>query len=385
MQLVLFLISQNRYCFSEQLEGVYRYARQANWRVQVVERVPGRERMCEIFSYWKPIGVIAEYGDDADLLDKEMTGSVPIVYFDVGRSVPKKGHYIAFDTGAAGRMGAEHLLKLGLSEFAYVGYWEQTAWDDERWSAFSRTILSAGCKCRQFHCIKGRKSSVRMHRMEQWIKSLPRPCGIMAANDRVAEEVLNASLRLKISVPDDFAVLGVDNDRTLGENLTPTLSTVAPLPDWEGYRAAVMLDTLIKFGSDGEEFKSCLVPPEKVVVRQSTRRIAVDMPKVAVALESIRRKAFEGIGVSDVLNEMGVARRTAERFFRQATGHTILEEILRVRFERVYELLAHTNCAIDAIAGQVGYSTEVALRKAFRQREGCSMSTWRKRHASTVR
>lgn len=379
MKTFLFFISKARNCFSEQLEGIYRYAHDLNWHVQIIERNQSRDLVREALSFWKPAGVFVEYGVGTECLNRRVFGSVPVVYIDIGERKPNRGHYVSFDSTAAGRMGAEHLLQLGFRHYAYVGYWERCIWDRERGTAFAGTIRGSGSPCRMFNCADGREVAERHRSMEEWLDALPRPCGIMAANDRVAEEVLNACARLGILVPGEMAVLGVDNDQALCENLKPTLSSVVPCGVRVGCRAAEILDRLLRFGGSGSEF--CRIPPERIVVRQSTRCAVCNEEKIADALELIRKRACEGIDVSDVVEAMGVSRRMAERSFRVVANCTILDEIMRVRFEKVYELLRRPNCLLGSIADQVGFRTEVALRKAFRLREGCSMRTWRECHA----
>lgn len=382
MKTFLFFISKARNCFSEQLEGIYRYARDLNWHVQIIERNQSRARVKEALSFWKPAGVFVEYAAGTDCLNRRVFGAVPVVYIDIGERKPTCGHYVSFDSAAAGRMGAEHLLQFGFRQYAYVGYWERRIWDRERGAAFAESIRRSGSSCRMFNCADDREIVKRHRSMEEWLVALPRPCGIMAANDRVAEEVLNACARLGISVPDEMAVLGVDNDRQLCENLRPTLTSIVPGVVREGSRAAELMDGLLASGKSGTGREVIRIPPERIVIRQSTRRFTCNREKVAKAVEMIRKRACEGIGVGDVAESMGVSRRMAERHFIAVTGHSVLEEITRVRLERVRELLANPHCALGSIAGQTGYSTEVALRKAFRLREGCSMRTWRERHLS---
>lgn len=379
MKTVLFFISNARNGFSEHLEGVHAYAHRRNWHVQVVSRAMTRELVRESIAFWKPIGVLVEYDGQSVLRDSRLFGDIPVVSFDTGQTKPRRGTYIAFDSVAAGRMGADHLLQLDLPTYAYVGFWSSVVWDRERESAFRRAIQAAGKTCLTFRCTTSRTE--RMRRLQDWLNALPRPCGVMAANDLAAEEVLSVCIGEGIAVPDDLAVLGVDDFRPLCEALRPTLSSIAHPILREGYRAAQVLDELMGAPAGGANVSQVIrFPPERLVVRQSTRRLVLDRSKVAAALETIRERACAGLRVEEVVAVMGVTRRMAERHFRLATGHSIHEEIDRVRFEKVYELLANPNCRIDAIAGRSGFSTEVALRKAFRQREGCSMSVWRGKH-----
>ena len=193
----------------------------------------------------------------------------------------------------------------------------------------------------------------------------------------MGEEIVNACAQLGFSVPDEIAVLGVDNDEQICENLSPTLSSVAPDFTEGGYLAAEFLLQLIENPRQKPETR--LFKVTRLTVRQSTRRMVCDRSRVAAAVEMIRRRACEGISVNDVVAAMGVPRRTAEVHFRLATGHSILDEIDDIRFARVFDLLKNPRQLLDAIPSLCGFATGVALRKAFRLRTGMSMRDWRKR------
>ena len=383
MKTVLFFISLKRKNFSEQLEGVYNYnySCKLNWHVQVIENPQSREQAREALADWEPCGVLAEYGEKAVFHDRKLFGDIPVVHFDIGRRPPKSGHFVSFDSASAGRMGADHLLNLNFRQYAYVPYWEKRLWDYERNAAFCSAIRETGAACESFSQDYRLAASHRHMKLQEWLRTMRRPCGIMAANDRVAEEVISACAKLGLSIPDDVAVLDVDNDRLLCENQRPTLSSVVPDAIREGWNAAEMLNRLIKNGNAGNGLEVLKMPPCSVCVRQSTRIVTCGRAIVREALEMIRTRATEGITVTDVVGQMGgISRRMAERSFRAEVGHSILEEIVNVRFEKVYELLMRPTVTIDSIAGRVGFKTEVALRKAFRLREGCSMRDWRNRH-----
>ena len=380
---ILFFVSLDRHCFDTQLEGFFQYSRARKWRVQVVSEAISREKIRKAMEFWKPSGVIVEYGDTLRV-SPSLFKDVPSVLIDIGRRKPSAAfNVVGLDSGAVGRMGAEHLLGLGLAAYSYIGFSQPMLWDRERESAFVETVRRAGGDASSFMSRRALSPDERHQRLFAWINTLPRPCGVMACNDRVGEEVLNICARLGISVPDEMAVLGVDNDATLCENATPPLASIDPGTSRSGFLAAQILDRSMSGRSRGcAPLVGNFYPPLRVVVRQSVRRLACDRSKVAAALEMIRRRACEGASVGDVVAEMGVSRRAAENHFRLATGKSILQEIDDVRFERVFEMLRDPKRQIGAVAGACGFSTEVALRKAFRLRTGMSMSAWRKTAAN---
>lgn len=377
---ILFFISLDHRCFSTQLDGIFQYPRARDWRVQVVSDALSAAKMRKTVEYWKPSGIIVEYSN-AFRIAPDLFGDVPTVFIDIGRrEPPKQAHVVGFDSSAAGKMGAEYLLGLNLSAYAYVGYRQPVAWDLYRRRAFMETVRKANQPVTAFFTKKAIHPAERFKRLHDWIKALPRPCGVMACNDRMGEEVLNICARLGIRVPEEIAVLGVDNDTSLCENINPSLASIDPDFCQSGFFAAQILDELMSSPHRcAGPFIQRFHPPRGVEVRQSVRRLKGDRFKIGLALEMIRRRACDGLDVGDVVSEMGMSRRAAEKHFRNVTGKSILEEIRDVRFAKVFKLLRDPRRQIGVIAGLCGFDTEVALRKAFRMRTGMSMSDWRSR------
>ena len=268
-------------------------------------------------------------------------------------------------------------MALGLRDYAYVGFRIPMFWARERHDAFVAAVAKNGRGCHVFDPEREQLPHVRQAACADWVRGLPRPCGIFAANDYVGEEILNICAQQGISVPDELAVLGVDNDEAVCENTTPSLSSIAPDFERGGYMAAELLARRIVGTWCSPVFLKFGV--ERVVTRQSTRRMACDRGRVAEAVEMIRRRACEGLSAAEVVKFIGEPRRTAEMHFREATGRSIHEEIDEVRFTKVFELLKNPRQSIDAIPDICGFKTGVALRKAFRLRTGLSMRDWRKR------
>lgn len=380
MDTILFYISSTRHTCRNRLEGIYAVARRRNWHVQVVERAFHRVNVRDSIDFWRPVGVIAECGSGADELKPSAFDPLPVVWFDAEVGSRGPGLYTGIDSAAVGRVAAAHLLSLGLSNYAYASFRLPLFWARNRRDAFVDAVECAGKGVFAFDPGCEQTPRVRQRALADWLASLPKPCGVFAANDYVGEEILNTCGQIGLKSPDDIAVLGVDDDEALCENLSPTLSSI-PLDFGEcGRIAAEMLASLIDgrdAGSDGGT-DARLVQPGGVTVRQSTRRLACDRSRVAAAVETIRLRACEGISVDDVVAVMGEPRRTAEMHFREATGRSIHEEIDEIRFARVFALLKNPRQSLGAIPALCGFATGVALRKAFRIRTGASMRDWRK-------
>ena len=379
MKSVLFFISSTRHTCRDRLEGIGIYARERGWHVQVIERAFHKVNVRQQLEFWKPIGVIAECGSGATELNASAFGGLPTVYFDADRETRGPGRYIGSDSSSIARIAAQHLLALKLPHYAFAAFRLPLFWSRARRDAFTREIVRAGKRCAVFDHGHEQSPSARQKSLAEWLRNLPRPCGIFAANDYVGEEIINLCAQVGIAVPDDIAVLGVDNDEQICETLIPSLSSIAPDFEGGGYLAGEMLGRIIDGVAPKNEVR--LFTADRVVVRQSTRRIVCDRARVAEAVEMIRRCACDGISVSDVVSFMGEPRRTAEMHFREATGRSIHAEIDEVRFANVFKLLGNPRQEIGAIPQLCGFSTGVALRKAFLLRTGLSMRDWRRLNA----
>ena len=383
METILFFISSTRHTCGNRLEGIHRYARGRDWHVQVVERAFHKVNVRRQLDFWQPVGVIAECGSGASELNAEAFGAVPTVYFDADRAVHGPGCYVALDSAKVGALAAEHLLSLDLPHYAFAAFRLPLFWARERCEAFVEAVQrSRRCGVSVFDPGREQVPDVRQQAMEEWVRSLPRPCGVFAANDYVGEEIANICARMGISVPGDIAILGVDDDEQICENTMPTLSSISPDFAHGGYLAAEMLGRLIDGGRQRRAFLR--YEPGSVVVRQSTRHIASSCERIADAVEMIRRRACEGISAKDVASYIGIPRRTAEMQFRAATGRSIHQEIDEVRFAKVFALLKNPRQTLDAIPDLCGFSTCVALRKAFKLRTGLSMREWRARNVPAL-
>jgi LacI family transcriptional regulator len=211
--------------------------------------------------------------------------------------------------------------------------------------------------------------------LAEWLKSLPRPCGIFAANDATAAEVCTMASSFGISIPDELAVIGVDDDPIICERTKPSLSSIRVDFEQGGYICAELLDRRIH---DPHFTQASFTYGTVLVARRgSTRRMACMDRRVVKALEYIRKNACEGIGTTDVAAVMDVSRRMAEAIFRRKLNRSIHEEIVLARLERAKLLLCNPRHDISSIAGLCGWSSESVLRKTFKERFGVSMREWR--------
>ena len=209
-----------------------------------------------------------------------------------------------------------------------------------------------------------------------WLKSLPRPVAIMACNDICGRQVLEASLGQGLNVPDDVAVLGVDDDGLICNLANPPLSSVAFNLEQAGYQAAEVLDGLM--AGRIREPQRIMVPSLWVVARRSTDVIATDDRHLSGALRFIRDHARHAIGVSDVVQQAGLSRRGLEIRFRQILGRSIRSEIERVRLAFAKQLLLETALPLQRIATLVGFGSLPYLSNVFRRETGLTLAQFRR-------
>lgn len=378
MKTILFFHTSRRQAWQKELAGAYRFARARKWRLQVVEPTPHPPSIPTLIDFWKPLGCLVECsGETADYFDPAAFGRLPAVFIGRDpRTLPRTASFVNPSNRGPGRCAAQELLTAGFTSFGFVASGGNHFWSRDREAEFRRTLWTNGYPCRVF----GRAESFRTPRargeaLREWLRALPRPCGVFAENDYAAGEVLDLADKLRLRVPKSLAVIGADNDSSLCENTTPPLSSI--LLDFEqaGYRAAKILSSLID---------TPRAPPVRetysvlgLIRRASTPAGIGTPPRVGRALAFIREKVCEGITAADVAAVMPGSRRLAEMDFKKATGHAIQQEILHVRFERVELLLRSKAQRLGAIAALCGWRTENALRTAFLKRYGTSMRVWR--------
>jgi LacI family transcriptional regulator len=263
---------------------------------------------------------------------------------------------IGSDMEAIGRMGAEHLLERGLRNFAFCGFADE-AWSDGRRHGFCARVREAGFDAAIYespwHGAHVPAWDKDQQRLGAWLRRLSKPLGLLACNDLRGQQVLNACQTLNLDVPEEMAVVGVDNEQVLCELCDPPLSSVAPNPERIGYEAATLLDRLM--AGETLTHDPILVPPISVIARQSSDVTRIDDPDVAAALTFIRKNACSGVSVDEVAGHIAVSRSILERRFRKHVGHSPQTEIRRVQLKRVKQLLVETDLALEAIARLAGY------------------------------
>ncbi|HEY7330194.1 MAG TPA: XylR family transcriptional regulator [Gemmataceae bacterium] len=333
---------------------------------------------------WHGQGILARI-NDRRMAETLSQCNVPVVDLrfavpDLAIHNPKIIQGVGIDNYQVAQLAADHLLERGLRHFGFIGMPHgQNIWSDFRSERFVRLIEMAGYSCSVFTSRSGhhREGSYE-HEQEEiiaWVRGLPKPVGVMASHDDQGQQLLDACRRADVRVPDEVAVLGVDNDEFLCNLSQPPLSSIALNAERIGWEAAALLDRLM----NGRKVprKILWIPPLRVVTRHSTDILAIDDQEVASALRIIRDRARHGVTVEEVLREVSLSRSLLERRMRQAIGRTPKEEILRLQLECVRELLAETNLSLKQIASRTGYKYPQNLVALFKKKFGQTPGVYR--------
>jgi LacI family transcriptional regulator len=287
--------------------------------------------------------------------------------------------WVETDDEAIALAAAEHLMARGFRDLAFCGdsHFNWSVWRREH---FARIVEKSGRNCYVYESpAVGRTGStwdLEQDRLTRWVASLPRPVGIMACYDIRAQEVLDICREMDVAVPEEIAVIGVDNDRLLCDLCEPPLSSVIPDAPRTGFIAASLLDK--QMAGEAVEPRPYLIAPVGVQTRQSTDIMAIDDPHIAATLRYIRQNACAGIQVRDLLRVIPLSRRVLESRFKERTGRTPHEEIMRIRMERVKTLLVETSLPLAAIAKRTGFNYIEYLNEAFKKRVGTTPGKYRK-------
>lgn len=361
------------------LHGVVRYIREHRpWSAYLAEHGRGDEPP-DWLSDWGGDGIIARIENER-IARAVVASGLPVVDVSAANLVPGIP-WVETDDGAITETAFRHLFERGFRQFGYCGD-PQYNWSNWRGDHFRKLAHAAGCECQMLEVATRPRASnewmVQTGRIASWLAALPKPVGVMGCYDPMGRQVLEACRQANVAIPDDVAVVGVDDDELLCELSDPPLSSVAPDTLRTGYEAAALLDRMMSGGA--VEPRGYLIPPLGVSVRTSSDVMAIDDPDVSAAVRFIRAHACEGIDVSDVLTEIPVSRRVLESRFKKLIGRSPHEEIDRVQIERVKELLRDTDLSLFEIAQRTGYEHAEYLSVVFKKRCGLPPTAYRRRH-----
>jgi LacI family transcriptional regulator len=288
--------------------------------------------------------------------------------------------FVGMDNRMIGQLVADHFINRGYRQFAAYTL-DTESFFRERFQKFVTHLkATTGADCAVLPS-QGEASpdnwEDHQNKLIAWLQSLEKPVGIFATNDQLATRLLDACQRAGISVPEEVAVVGCENETTLCRFASPPLTSVRFDGETVGYRAAEMLDQMMKGDSDVNP-GTTLIPPKGIEIRASSDEFVIDDPIVLQAVKLIRQQAFLGTTVVGICDEIGVSRSTLERRMKASLKRGAKAELLRVRFGEVNRLLQNTDLTIEAIAEMTGFNYAHYLQTSYRERFGISPGKFRR-------
>ncbi len=372
---VVLLIETSREFGRSFMYGIARYSRNHGpWAFY--KELGGLDRSLPNFARAEVDGVIMRNPQEYNDLISLNRPAILIIHQEFEKSTFPK---VVTDGEKIGRVAAEHFLNKGFQNFAFCGFSEMS-WSRERERFFNLRLEEVGCASKSYvqpHSRSRRAWENEKELLVDWIRSLPKPVGILACNDDRGQHVTEACKIAGVCVPADVAILGVDNDVLVCDLSDPPLSSIALNTERAGYEAARLLDDLMS--GNAMSGQRILVEPTHVMERQSTNVLAVDDVDVAQAVSFVRENVDRPIQVNDVVQAVATSRRMLERRFRKFLNRSVNEEIKRAKIKRCIQLLSETDLPISQIATTMGFSGVEHISRYFRKAIGMSLSAYRRR------
>jgi LacI family transcriptional regulator len=374
---VLVLIETSRNFEREIIEGIAQYAKKiGSWQLQFELR--GFDALSpDALKKWPGDGFIAR---TITRRQAEMFWATKLPMVELGGHPEYGVSPVDCDNAALGRMAVEHFLDRGLRHFAYFthGYaW----WIESHCQEFREALKTHGFDCHIYPAPPSPdimkiiwQESQRPH-VAQWLCCLPRPIGIYTPGDWIAARLLEICLENAIAVPEEIAILGLENDVTVCESVEPTLSSIELDMRQVGYEAAYLLDRMMAGEKPPKDV--ILVPPSRVVVRQSTDLMHIENADVVHALQFIREHACTGIDVDRVAEEVGLSRSVLQRQFLKHLKRTPKSEIMRIRIDHAKTLLTKSDKVSEIFARKCGFSSLRYFTMAFCREVGMTPKAYR--------
>jgi LacI family transcriptional regulator len=324
---------------------------------------------------WKADGIIAQFynSDNVGLFRRHGIAAIAQDFRLRFTEIPN----ITGTHFAAGRMGADHFIGKGFRSFGFYGF-KRIVWSEERCEGFRSEIEKHGYGD-NFSEYRNIGSDDLWYyesvSLREWLDGLPKPCAIMACDDSRAYHIVEVCNLHGIRVPEDVAVLGVDNDEVVCSLSDPPLSSIEQDVEAGGYAAAQLMERMIN-DPDGK-FEDVVVNATRVVTRRSTDIYATEDNYISTALRYIHDNADRKLGVEDVVRQVPLARRLLETRFRRVTGTSVYSYIMGARIERLARRLLETDDPITDVALQMGFTDYKNISRQFRSLKGCTPSEYR--------
>lgn len=364
-------------------KGVARYAQEHQWHL-----VTDMIYTAKIPVGWRGDGIVSFIGYRDDLAEFILSSGLPAVEISMVRNdinLPR----VEGDSEMIGRLAAEHFLERDFRNFAWAPFLDDVV-NAERYRGFANRLARKNFTCHLLppadtrHGDPGTRDwAVRRKMLTRELKLLPKPLAVFGYNDCVAADIIDACAEAGVLVPEEVAVMGVDNDSILCESVQVPLSSVCHDLEGMAYQAAALLDRLMAGKKPPTEMLR--VKPKGVVTRRSTDVVAMDNLQIARAMRYILDHYCDShLGVKDVVAATNLSRRDLEKAFRKELARGINQEIIRLRIERVKTLLTTTSMKAVEISALTGFTRTNHFFRSFRQMVGQSPKIYRRSIAGSA-
>lgn len=379
MQTILVFSTNVGRARADALSGMRLFAESTDWKILPIDYEGSPFPVSELIRFWHPIGcvVIGEEGFNCVRKEIKALRKTPVVYLGSTPNFTLQTTRVVHNAQATADFAARELLLRDAAQYAFVGF-RKCIWSARRKDAFVRSMARNGKAVTTLDLVQGiaARGASESIRLASWLRTVRKPCGILAADDSIAETILSICNQTDLVVPDDIAVIGVDDNEDICEHTSPTLTSIRPDFRQAGWFAARLLAKKI-LGAQN-------VPEETVfsisgIIRRGSTRIMKHADKaVSDALDRLRKPDGFRLTAREILSKFPCSRRNAEFRFRKATGHSVLQELMPVRIEHAKQLLVNSTLSISAIANACGYRYPAGLIRAFSAETGLTPQRWRR-------
>jgi LacI family transcriptional regulator len=361
--------------------GVVRFAREAGWHLRLETL-----RTSWLPHGWRGDGLLTNGLSREDLRAHDLSLDMPIVAMDQRFDGGQRQHGRAFvDAEAAGRMAAEHLLDRGFRDF---GTFIRLRCEPESLAVqgFNAVLRQRGLKSSAccWESVRASYSPRGWEGRQKWfrqgLREMPRPVAAFAWDDVLASELVEACAGSGVAIPEDVAVLGVYNEEEVCELAPIPISSVDMNLELLGYRAAEMLDRIMR-GRPAPE-QPLLIPPRGVVTRRSTDILAMDDVRVSKALRCLRERYCDpAFTVDHVVEHARMSKRALYVAFQKKVGRPPHRELMRLRIARARDLVLNTRLQMKEIWEAAGFSSLHHMYQVFQREVGLPPQRLRQQHA----
>lgn len=358
------------------IKGIYGYIKEhGNWDVFLGEYSRGEPNPEWLLS-WKGDGIIARIENKAmaALVTKCDLPTIDISAANLIPGIP----WVETDDKAIATLALKHLNECGFTNFGFAG--AGFNWSKWRRSHFEGDLNQKGFRCHTFSSANYLKLNwlEQQEKIINWLKTLPKPIGIFAGYDLMGRLIIDSCNKLGYMVPEEVAVIGVDNDPLICELCSPPLSSIIPDTYKTGYVAASLLESVIAKKDIGE--LAYRIHPLGIQKRRSTDTVAIDDPHISKAMHYIFENANSGkFNIDDILAFVPMSRRVFEKRFTDLIGRTPYKEMQRIRVNRIKELLKETDLPLFEIAYRSGFEHVSYMSYLFKRETGITPASYREK------